>query len=128
MLTGRGRTAGARLFGGFGRRLASETVSMAEGWSPPLDLRESAGRCRLSLVGLTQGEGSTLQEAADDLVARLLNLVLCVRTSGLRFSSEFGPHDQRLTQYLWELGECAAGGEDIRERVFGSPADAGTVL
>jgi hypothetical protein len=101
---------------------------MAEGWSPTLDVRESGGRCRLSLAGLAQGEGSTLQEAADDLVARLLNLVLCVRTSGLRFSSEFGPHDQRLTQYLWELGECAAGGEDIRERVFGSPTDAGTVL
>jgi hypothetical protein len=100
---------------------------MTGGWSPTLDLRESAGRCRLSLVGLAHGEGSTLQEAADDLVARLLNLVLCVRTSGLRFSGELGPHDWGLVQFLWELGECAASGEDIRERVFGPPTDADTV-
>jgi hypothetical protein len=100
---------------------------MAEGWSPPLDLRESAGRCHLSLVGLTHGEGSTLQEAADDLVARLLNLVVCVRTSGLRFSIELGPLDRRLMEFIWELGECAASGADLRERVFGSPTDADTV-
>jgi hypothetical protein len=103
---------------------------MAEGWSPTLDLWESAGRCRLSLAGLTHGEGSTPQEAADDLVARLLNLVLCARTSGLRFPSEFGPNDQCLSlmQFIWELGECAARGEDIRERVFGSTTDADAVL
>jgi hypothetical protein len=100
---------------------------MAGGWSPPLELRESAGRCRLSLVGLTHGEGSTLQEAADDLVVRLLNFVVCVRTSGLRISSELGPPDQRLMEFIWELGECAASGADIRQRVFGSPMDADTV-
>jgi hypothetical protein len=30
-------------------------------------------------------------------------------------------------EFLWELGECAASGEDIRERVFGSATDADTV-
>ena len=93
---------------------------MAEDWCPPLDLRESAGRCRLSLVGITHGEGSTLQEAADDLVVRLLNFVVCVRRSGLRVSGECGPLDRRLIEFIWELGECAARGVDIRERVFGS--------
>jgi hypothetical protein len=56
---------------------------MDQSWTPPLHLNEVGGRCRLSLVGFTSGEGDTLQEAANDLVARLLNLVICVRTSGL---------------------------------------------
>jgi hypothetical protein len=60
-------------------------------------------------------------------VARLLNFVVCVRTPGLRVSSEFGPLDQRSMQFIWELDECAASGAEIRERVFGSPMDADTV-
>jgi hypothetical protein len=50
---------------------------MDQPWAPALHLNEVGGRCRLSLVGDTCGDGDTLQEAADDLVARLLNLVMC---------------------------------------------------
>ena len=82
------------------------------------------GRCRLSLVGFTSGEGDTLQEAANDLVTRLLNLVICVRTSGLSFSTECPPPDPRWLQYLWDLGEIAKQGGDIRDRIFGPPTQA----
>ena len=77
--------------------------------------------------GLTCGEGPTLQDAADDLLVRLVNIALCVRRSGLRISSESGPLDRRLIEFIWELGEYAARGADIRERVFGPPLDADKV-
>jgi hypothetical protein len=92
---------------------------MAEAWVPPLYLRESAGRCRLTLSGLTHGDGLTLQEAADDLIARLLDMVLFVRAGGLSFSTDLPPPDYRLLDFIWELGERVECGEDIRERVFG---------
>ena len=92
---------------------------MTEPWVPPLYVSQRAGRCRLMLSGVTHGEGGTLQEAADDLVTRLLELVMRVRSSGLGFSTDIPPPDHRLLDFIWELGERAARGEDIRERVFG---------
>src|SRR4051812_25892523 len=41
--------------------------SMNEPWTPHLRLEEIGGRCRLTLQGVTCGEGATMQEAADDL-------------------------------------------------------------
>lgn len=82
-------------------------------------MHETGTGCRLTLVGLTYGNGPTLQEAADDLVCRLLNLVLCMRSSGLRIPSSLGPPDPRVMGFLWELGELAARGDDIRARVIG---------
>jgi hypothetical protein len=37
---------------------------------------------RLTLSGLSHGDGDSLQEAADDLVRRLLVLAMAFRTSG----------------------------------------------
>lgn len=97
---------------------------MAEPWAPSLHLRETAGRCRLSLGGRASGEGSTLQEAADDLVGRLLNLSLSLRKSGLSVSSEVPP-DPPWLDFLWELGEIAERGGDVRKRIFGPPDPRG---
>ncbi|HTU94900.1 MAG TPA: hypothetical protein VMF14_03600 [Solirubrobacteraceae bacterium] len=87
-------------------------------WNPTLNVHETGSGCRLTLSGVTSGHGATLQDAADDLIARLLNLVMVIRTSGLRVPSELGPPDPEVLRFLWEIGELAAGGEDIRERVF----------
>ena len=92
---------------------------MAESWTPPLRLGVIGGRCRLSLGDLTHGNGDTLQEAADDLVTRLLNLVMCFRSTGLLIPAELGIPDHRGLEFLWELGEIVARGGDIRERLFG---------
>jgi hypothetical protein len=91
---------------------------MAVGWNPSLRLDETGSGCRLSLVGVACGNGATLQDAADDLIGRLLGLLLAMRRSGLRIASELGPPDPRVLEFIWELGELAARGEDIRVRVF----------
>jgi hypothetical protein len=44
-----------------------------------------------------------------------------VRTSGIGVASELAPSDHRLLEFVWELGELAARGEDIRQRVHGTP-------
>jgi hypothetical protein len=93
------------------------------GWAPELRLHETGTGCRLTLVGLTYGTGKTLQEAADDLVARLLTIVMGTRSSGLRTPGDLGPPDPRVLGLLWELGEIARRGGDIRDRVFGPHDD-----
>ena len=84
---------------------------------PALKVTESRGRIRLSLGGLAQGEGSSLQEAADELIRRILELALAVRSSGCAASRELCP-DVEAMNFLHELAEIAAAGGDIRERVF----------
>jgi hypothetical protein len=99
---------------------------VAERWSPPLQVRANGLGCRLSLGGLSYGDGDTLQDAADDLVRRLLNLAMCTRSSGMTFSPEMAP-EPRWLDFLWELGEIAGRGGDIRHRLFGSPGRSGAL-
>jgi hypothetical protein len=79
---------------------------------------ETAGCVRLQLGQLARGEGTTLQEAADDLIHRLLVLVMAVRSSGFSASCEVRP-DLETMDFLYELGDFAAAGGDIRQRLFG---------
>jgi hypothetical protein len=85
---------------------------------PSLTLSESAGLVRLELNGIARGQGSSLQEAADDLIGRVLVIVHAFRSTGFRVSSELRP-DLEAMDFLSELGEYAAAGGDIRELVFG---------
>jgi hypothetical protein len=86
---------------------------------PTLEVRQVAGRVRLLLGALAYGEGATLQEAADDLVARVLVLAMAFRSGGIGpVSSEAPLPDPALLSFLYELGEIAATGGDIRERLF----------
>ena len=88
---------------------------MDDSWTPELVLSESGGFCRLSLGGYAAGQGRTLQEAGDDLVTRLLTLAMCVRCgSGLRLSPDVPAPDLRWLGFLYELGDLARGGVDIR--------------
>jgi hypothetical protein len=92
---------------------------MAGAWEPELRVHETGHGCRLTLVGVTYGDGTTLTEAADDLIGRLLTIVDMVCTSGLRLPLSMGPVDHRLGDLLWELGDIVRAGGDIRHRVFG---------
>jgi hypothetical protein len=96
---------------------------MEQPWTPPLEVATVAGRCRLWLGGYAFGDGETLQDAADDLVARLLNLAMCFR-SGFTTSREVPPPDLRWLDFVYEIGEIAARGGDIRERLFGTGSAA----
>ena len=92
---------------------------MGDGWTPPLRIHETNGACRLWLGSYAFGDGATLQEAADALVARLLGLALSFRSpGGVRVPMELGPPDLRWFEFVYELGEIAATGGDIRPRVF----------
>lgn len=93
---------------------------MATGWAPELRLHETDdGGCRLTLAGLTHGTGPTLQEAADDLIERLLRIILFVSTDRRPLARGQGPPDPRMTAFVTELAEIARRGDDIRDRVFG---------
>lgn len=97
---------------------------MSDHWVPALRIWETGDRCRLWLGSFAYGDGGSLQEAADDLVRRLLSLNMALRSgSGIRLSAELGPIDLRWYEFLHELGEIAAGGGDVRARVFGCEAD-----
>jgi hypothetical protein len=85
----------------------------------PLTIQESPGRVRLCLSSLAYGDGPTLQEAADDLVQRLLSYAMAFRVSGFRPPLELGPPDLAAIDFLYQLGEIAAAGGDIRGRLFG---------
>jgi hypothetical protein len=85
-----------------------------------LQLRECGGRCVLTLAGVARGEGATLQVAADDLIARLLDIALRLYASGFTITSELGPPDTRMLDFLWSVGELAAHGGDVRGYVLGT--------
>jgi hypothetical protein len=85
---------------------------------PSLTVDERAGRVTLQLGGFARGNGSSLQDAADDLIQSVLRLVMAFRCGGFSVSRELQP-DVETMDYLHELGEIAAAGGDIRARVFG---------
>jgi len=88
-------------------------------FTPTLEVREIAGRVRLLCAGLAYGEGATLQEAADDLVACILVLAMAFRSGGIgAISSESPLPNLGMLNFLYELGEIAAAGGNIRERLF----------
>jgi hypothetical protein len=85
---------------------------------PELTVRECGGVVRLSLGGVARGEGASLQDAADDLIRRLLSMALAFRSTGFTISPELSS-GLEMADYLYELAEIAAAGGDIRSRVFG---------
>jgi hypothetical protein len=85
---------------------------------PSLTITETGGLVQLQLGALARGRGASLQEAADDLIRSVLGLVRAVRSSGFKASPEAWP-DLEAISFLYELGEIAAAGGDIRARVFG---------
>ena len=92
------------------------------GFAPTLRVDETADRVRLSMDGFLSAEGSTLQEAADELVLRVLVVVMAFRSRGISGLGIGCRPDLNLAAFLWELSEIAAVGGDIRERLFTLPS------
>lgn len=90
-----------------------------DGFSPSLRIAERHGSVRLGLEGFGDVEGETLQEAADALVAHVLQVAMTFRAGGIGpVSSECGV-DGRLLEFIWRVGEVAAAGGEPRELLFG---------
>jgi hypothetical protein len=87
--------------------------------APPLQISERHGRVRLSLGGLSYAEGETLQEAADELVRRMLVIAMAFRNGGVGPQCSECRPDVSLMDFIWRLGEVAASGCDIRDFLFG---------
>jgi hypothetical protein len=83
-----------------------------------LQVRERAGRCRLCLGAWAYGDGETLQDAGEDLLARVLGQARHVRTGSIVVPGDLGPPDHRWLEFLWEVGEMSVRGEDVRARVI----------
>ena len=86
---------------------------------PALVVREHAAGVRLHLGSVAHGDGRSLQEAADDLVRRVLAIGVALRTSGFSVSTEL-LYDMAALSLLCELDEIAAAGGDVRTRLFGA--------
>ena len=88
-------------------------------WSPQLHISEVGGRVRLGLDGFGDVEGESLQDAADALVARMLEIAVAFR------AGSFGPlpaesgADPALLEFVGRLGDLAARGGDPRHLLFG---------
>jgi hypothetical protein len=87
-------------------------------FAPSLHISDRSGRVRLGLSGITFAEGPTLQEAADELVHKVLVMAMAVRSDGIRHTSSELHVDPNLLAYLWRLGEIAAAGGDVRQLLF----------
>jgi hypothetical protein len=87
---------------------------------PELQVQEIGGRVRLALRGFSFVEGSTLQDAADELVHRMLLTAMALRSSGLGPIYPGAAPDVDALAFVWRLGEVAAAGGDIRSHLFGT--------
>lgn len=87
--------------------------------TPALRICEIAGRVRLGVDGFGDVEGATLQEAADALVARLLNIAMALRSDGIGPIYPAGCPDLAQLEFVWQLGDYAAAGGDPRDLLFG---------
>jgi len=88
--------------------------------TPPLRVSETDGRVRLTLGALAQGEGGSLQEAADELVRRVLRGRDRVPRERDRPDQPECCADVALLDLVYSLSEIAARGEDIRDHLFGA--------
>jgi hypothetical protein len=89
------------------------------GFTPALSVVEVDGRVRLGLAGFGHADGATLQEAADELVRRVLVVAIAVRSGDACPRSTDCIVDPAQLAFIWELGLIAASGGDIRGRLFG---------
>jgi hypothetical protein len=88
-----------------GERVTSAERGKAVTPSPPaLRVSEIGGRVRLGLDGFGKVEGDTLQEAADELVARLLSIAMVLRSTGIGPLCSECSLDLAVVDFVWQLG------------------------
>lgn len=91
--------------------------------TPSLYVLRRADRVCLTLAGVARASGSTLEDAADELVRKILLAAMAFRSGGV---APAGPElrlDPAMHEFIWELGAIAARGGDIRHRLFREPPE-----
>ena len=96
----------------------AETVAVPD-LNPPLRVSEITGRVRLGLRGFGYADGATLQEAADGLVAHLLQIAMAVRSGEILPTRAVGYPDPDQLAFIRQLGDHTAAGGDPRDLLFG---------
>jgi hypothetical protein len=94
-----------------------------DSWSPVLSVRELGHGCRLSLAGIAYADGATLQQAADRLIARVLDAAIALE-SGIPCSPSMPPPPASVLGFLHKVRQRAARREDVRALVLGDTRDA----
>jgi hypothetical protein len=89
-----------------------------EPWAPVLSVQELGYGCRLSLSGIAHADGRTLQDAADALVARVLDVAYALR-DGASFPPGVPTPQPGTLAFLYRIGELAERCEDVRGLVLG---------
>ena len=86
---------------------------------PLLRTRITGAGIRLELGQWSYGNGRTLQEAADDLVARVTAQALALRSNGMRIHAEAPMPDIGYLDFLWQVGGLPDGPASVRSLLFG---------
>jgi hypothetical protein len=89
-----------------------------EPWTPGLSVRELSFGCRLTLTGIAYGDGATLQQAADQLVTRVVAAASAVNE--VSFAPGLPPPDARVLGFLYAVWERAARREEVRGLILGA--------
>jgi len=89
-------------------------------FTPSLHVLETRGRVRITMPGITHGSGQTLQDAADELVRKVLVIAMAFRSDSIATAGPELRLDPAIHAFIWELAGIAARGDDIRDRLFGS--------
>ena len=89
-----------------------------DSWLPVLSVRELPRGCRLSLAGIAHGDGATLQQAADHLIARVLDMAIALER-GVPCSPSIPPPPASVLGFLHEVRQRAARHEEVRGLILG---------
>jgi|SRR5947209_9721198 len=106
-----------------GTQTATRICEMSE-FTPSLHVAERSGRVQLGLGSFGYAEGPTLQDAADELVRKMLLLAMAIRSGELAPAGWGLRPDPAAMAFLWEIGRIASEGGDIRQRLFGPDTQA----
>jgi len=90
-------------------------------FTPALRVRSDFRGVRLTVAGITHGSGPTLQDAADELVRKLLVILMAFRGGAVAPPARGLMLDPGVQEFISELGDYAARGGDIRDRLFTTP-------
>jgi hypothetical protein len=87
-------------------------------FTPSFRVRSDAHGVRLTLTGVTYASGATLQEAADELVRKILVMLMAFRGGAVAPAGRGFRVDPGIHGFISELASYAARGGDIRDRLF----------